>query len=198
MAFNPQDRSGPSPYLESPSSQSILASSKTASSTPLDMSLLTDSSSMLDESLPALPSTPPCERIQPNIHSQTPRRASGLLLGLGVEGLFHNNGKAFDGMGLLSEQFWGFERGAGNETMGDGDEDQDTSPSKRTLREALLTFSRDGLDPPPKIRTDDFLVSSIMFPSTAFRVEWQRPATTSEGSISLYHLEPHQMCAKEV
>jgi len=127
-------------------SRSSFTPGETDSSTLLDMSLLTDTSSMLDESLPVgsfLLSTPPLEHMQPNIHTQTPRSGSGLLLGLGVEGLVQNNGKVFDGMGLLSERFARFESAVGDETVEESDDDQDTSPWKRFLHEVLLTFSRD-------------------------------------------------------
>lgn len=86
---------------------------------------------MLDDSLPMarfLPSTPPIGRIRPNIYIQTPQSASGLLLGLGVEGLSLNGGKPFDGMGLLSEQSVHLGRGGGDETIEGDDEDHNTSP----------------------------------------------------------------------
>ena len=75
----------------------------------LDMSLVTDSSSLLsNESLltePSLLGTSlhGCE--QPNIHMQNPRSGSRMLQGFGIEGLFEGGGKQFGGMGLLSKQF---------------------------------------------------------------------------------------------
>jgi len=114
---------------------------------PLDMSLLTDTSS-LDESIsnePFLPTTALLRHGEPNIHTQTPSSDGRILQGLG---LFESDGKPLAGMGLLSGRFGGLETDVEDEASEDGAENEDdTRLSKTFLREALLTFCRDSALP---------------------------------------------------
>lgn len=126
------------------SSHSDLNMSDADSSALLDVSLMTDTSSTLDDSLPVgpfLPSTPTAQHIR--IHTETPPSADGLLMGLGL-GLILKDGKPFDGMGLLSEQFAKFGRGDSDEDEDDNSQDSDTGPSQKFLHETFLTFSQEG------------------------------------------------------
>jgi hypothetical protein len=116
----------------------------------------TDTSSLLDDSLPtepSLPVTPLLRHGSPKIHIQTPRSGGRMLQGLGIEGLFENNGKSYGGMGLLSERFGALGVDEGNETGEDGTEyrEDDSRPSKTFLREVLFTFSHSDSLSLPKV-----------------------------------------------
>lgn len=166
------------------------------SSASLDVSLITDTSSMLDDSLPVGPSTPSIG----HIHTQKLQSASKLLLGLGLAGLFSGDGKPFDGMGLLSEQCLNCKWGGGDDMIdsengdnnGDAaaDEDQDTGPSRRLLREVLVTFSS-GVTPTLN-HTDVFLASperetavfAIASSTSISGVNKPRPRQLSVSTIS--------------
>lgn len=108
----------------------------------LDMSLLTDTSS-LDDSIstdPSLPVTPLFG--QQNIRTQTPKSEGRLLRGLGIDGLFESYGNPFGGLGLLSDRFEGLGIKREVETGEDGvkDREDDVGLSKTFLREVLLSF----------------------------------------------------------
>lgn len=156
------------------------------SSLLLDMSLVPDTSSTFDGSPVGrfLPVTP-VEHIRPDMPAGTPQSASGLLLGLGVAGLFQNDGKPFDGMGLLSKQFVGFERGGVDDMIGDDDEDQYTGPSQSFLQEALLTFSQDDASLHSPI--DIFLASEspVIHKTTTFATI---PTSPSIPGVSIQRL----------
>jgi hypothetical protein len=92
-----------------------------------------------------------------------------MLRGLGIEGLFESDGKPFGGMGLLSEKFGRLGTDEEDETREGSAENQedDTRPSKKFLREALFTFCHDSALPETNDDVFDTSVStSASVPTT--------------------------------